>query len=70
VVVRDDVPIALAQRVAQLLDTLHTTDEGRAMLARMSLSRFELADDSRYRVIEDFLRNFSQKVRPLDEPQR
>ena len=70
VVAKDDVPPALAQRVAQLLDTLHTTAEGRAILARMPLSRFELADDNRYRVIEDFLRTFNKEVRPLDELQR
>lgn len=70
VVARDDVPKQLAGRVAQLLDTLHTTEEGRAILARMPLSRFELADDRRYRVIEDFLRTFSRTVRPLDEMQK
>ena len=67
VVVRDDVSEQLARQVAQLLDTLHTNAEGKAMLARMPLSRFELADDKRYRVIEEFLRKFSQTVRPLDE---
>ena len=62
-------PEALARQVAHLaLDTLHTTAEGKAMLARMPLSRFELADDRRYQVIEDFLREFSRTVRPLDEP--
>lgn len=65
IVARDDVPGHLASRVAQLLDTLHTSEEGKAILARMPLSRFELADDRRYRVIEDFLRTFSQTVRPL-----
>ena len=70
VVARDDVPETLASRVAHLLDTLHTTEEGKAMLARMPLSRFELADDSRYRVIEDFLAKFSRTVRPLDEPRK
>ena len=68
VVARDDVPEALARQVAHLLDSLHTTAEGKAILARMPLSRFELADDRRYRVIEDFLREFSRTVRPLDEP--
>ncbi len=68
VVARDDVPEALARKVALALDTLHTTAEGKAMLARMPLSRFELADDRRYQVIEDFLREFSRAVRPLDEP--
>lgn len=67
VVARDDVPDALAKRVAQLLDTLHTSVEGKAILARMPLSRFELADDQRYRVIEDFLRKFSRNVRQLDK---
>jgi phosphonate transport system substrate-binding protein len=67
VVARDDVPAELAGKVARLLDTLHTTAEGRAMLSRMPLSRFELADDQRYRVIEGFLREFSRSVRPLDE---
>jgi phosphonate transport system substrate-binding protein len=66
VVARDDVPEELARQVAHLLDTLHTTEEGRAMLERMQLSRFELADDNRYRVIEDFLRRFNAQVRPLD----
>ncbi|MDD5332849.1 MAG: phosphate/phosphite/phosphonate ABC transporter substrate-binding protein [Rhodoferax sp.] len=70
VVARDDVPAPLAERVAQLLDTLHTTAEGRAMLARMPLSRFELADDRRYRVIADFLRQFSQTVYPLEEAKK
>ncbi len=68
VVARNDVPEALARKVAHLLSTLHTTPEGKAMLARMPLSRFELADDSRYRVIENFLAKFSRTVRPLHEP--
>ena len=67
VVARDDVSAELAQRVAQSLNSLHTTDEGRLILARMQLSRFELADDQRYALVTDFLRTFSEKVRPLDE---
>ncbi|WP_316229499.1 phosphate/phosphite/phosphonate ABC transporter substrate-binding protein [Bradyrhizobium sp. SZCCHNR1070] len=66
VVARDDLPEQLVKRVAQLLDTLHTSEEGKKILARMPLSRFELADDRRYRVIDDFLKKFSQTVRPLD----
>ena len=68
VVAKDDVPAALVRQVAQLLNALHTSEEGKAILARMPLSRFELADDGSYRVIEDFLRKFSQNVRPLDKP--
>ena len=70
VVARDDVPEVLSRRVAQLLYTLHTNTEGKAMLARMPLSRFELADDRRYRVIEDFLHKFSRAVYPLNMPEK
>lgn len=67
VLARDDVPPHVASRVAQLLDTLHNTEEGRAILARMQLSRFELADDARYRVVEPFVRQFDQTIRPLKD---
>lgn len=67
VVARDDVPPELSLRVAHLLANLHTTAEGRVILERMPLSRFELADDQSYNVIKDFLRTFNQQVRPLDE---
>jgi phosphonate transport system substrate-binding protein len=67
VVAKDNVPEPLAKRVAQLLATLHTNAEGKAILAQMPLSHFELADDQRYRVVEDFMLKFSQTVRPLDE---
>lgn len=66
VVARDDVPPALAEAVAQLLERLHTTKEGQAILARMPLSRFERADDKRYRVVEAFLRKFAKNVHALD----
>lgn len=67
VVARDDVPKQVVDRVAALLDTLHQSEEGQAILARMPLTRFERADDVRYRVIEDFLRRFEREVR---SPQR
>ncbi len=66
VMARDDVPTSIATEVAQFLATLHTTEEGRAILARMPLSRFELADDLRYRVVEKFLTKFRKQVRQLD----
>src|SRR5450830_681637 len=70
VVARDDVPELLARQVAQSLATLHTNAEGKAILAHMPLSRFELADDQRYRVIEDFMLKFNQTVYSLDVPER
>lgn len=67
VVVRDDVPPELAEKVTVLLETLHTTSEGEALLQRLELSQFERADNRRYQVIKEFLHLFSQKVRPLPE---
>jgi phosphonate transport system substrate-binding protein len=67
VVARDDVPAPLAKRVAQLLNNLHETEEGETILKRIPLSRFELSNDRRYHVIENFLREFARKVRPPDQ---
>ncbi len=66
VMARDDVPASIAMGVARILDSLHTTHEGSEILARIQLSRFELADNSRYRVVEKFLAKFSKQVRRLD----
>ena len=68
IVVRSDISEQLASQVANLLDTLHTSEEGKVILARMPLSRFELADDKRYLVIEDFLHKFNKTVYPIDLP--
>lgn len=65
VVARDDVPAAVVQQVVAQLVQLHTTPEGRALLARLPLSRFEAASDAQYHVIRDFLADFEREVRPL-----
>ncbi len=67
VVARDDIPPELAEKVTVLLETLHTTPQGEALLQRLELSQFERADNQRYQVIEDFLQRFAQKVRPLPQ---
>jgi phosphonate transport system substrate-binding protein len=66
-VVRDDVPADVAARVAELLLSLHTDNEGRVMLERMPLSRFEPADDNTYEPVRRFLRTFAATVRPLED---
>lgn len=64
-VVRDDVPSALANKVASLLFTLHKTEEGKTILARMPLSRFEPANEATYEPVREFLHEFAATVRPL-----
>lgn len=65
VVARDDIPQGTVRRVADELTRLHTTGEGRTLLAAMELSRFEPADDARYAVVRQFLETFNRTVRPL-----
>lgn len=67
IVVRNDVPPELAEKVTVLLTTLHTIPEGEALLKQLDLPHFERANNQRYQVIQEFLNLFSQKVRPLPE---
>lgn len=66
-VVREDIPQALMDKVAELLFTLHTHEEGRRMLERMELSRFEPASDASYDPVRRFLKTFAEQVRAPQE---
>lgn len=67
VVARDDVPFEIVNNVENLLTNMHTTSEGKKILSHIPLSRFELAENKNYKVIDDFLKKFSKNVRPLKE---
>lgn len=64
-VARADLPSVRVGEVAALLFALHTSEEGRALLTPMELSRFEPADDATYEPVRAFLRRFEQDVRPV-----
>lgn len=66
-VARDDFPPELLKTVAGILFSLQTSKEGREMLVRIPLSRFEAANDATYRPVSEFVDKFSQTVRPLNE---
>jgi ABC-type amino acid transport substrate-binding protein len=65
-VVRNDVPAPLRRQVEEALFNLHTTPEGKAILARMPLSRFEPATSATYEPVRTFLRQYAATVRPLE----
>jgi phosphonate transport system substrate-binding protein len=65
VVVRKDVPDALAQRVQSVLTQLHTTPQGQNILEKMHLSRYEAASDQTYQPVRQFVDQFAKNVRPL-----
>lgn len=67
-VARDDIPAEQVARLRSLLVGLGDSAEGRAILARMELSRFEAADERTYQPVIDFLARFEREVRPAREP--
>lgn len=65
-VARSDMPPQLVKRVGELLTGLHASEEGRVLLERLPISRFEPANDARYDVVRAFLETFSRRVRPTE----
>lgn len=65
-VVLPEVPAAVVAQVSQLLFSLHESVEGRTILSRMELSRFESADNTTYQPVREFIRRFSAEVRPVE----
>lgn len=63
---RDDMPQAVVARIGELMFNLHRDAEGREILQRMQLSRFEPADDATYKPVRSFLSRFEQEVRPVE----
>jgi phosphonate transport system substrate-binding protein len=63
VVALPTVPEELVNKVRVLLLHLHETEEGKIILARMELSRFEAANNDTYQLIRDFIKIFDKEVR-------
>ena len=65
-VVRKDVPPAIAEKFKNLLFGMNDSEQGRRMLERLPISRFEAATDATYAPVKDFLRVFSAEVRKVE----
>lgn len=65
-VVRKDISPDMAKKVADALFELNTSEEGRKMLERLPISRFEKANNATYKPVEDYLERFSKDVRPIE----
>lgn len=68
IMVRDDVPAAVADRVRQLLAGLAESPEGGKILAGMETARFHPADDATYEPVRKFIQRFEREVRPVEQP--
>ncbi len=64
-VVRDDVPKDLVEKVAKLLLELNSNAEGELILYKIDLSHFERADENTYIVVKDFIDSFEKNIRKI-----
>lgn len=65
-VARQDVPPALVNQFAAALFGLKDTTQGRKLLERLPISRFEPATDASYAPVREYLDVFSRTVRPVE----
>lgn len=63
VMTRKNMPDALKQRIRTALLSLHTTGDGKKMLAAMGAARIHAASDGDYEVVRGFMRHFEKEVR-------
>ncbi len=68
-VARDDLPPKTVDALRRAFVGLHRSPEGRAILQRMELSRFETATDATYAPVREFIARFEREVRPVEEAQ-
>lgn len=65
VMVRDDVPAVLAEKVKNHLLTLHQVEQGKQILSAMETEQFYAADNARYDLVREYVQRFEQDVRPV-----
>lgn len=68
VMVRDDVPQDIRQKIRQALLDLRNTPEGEKVLATLETANFHAADDERYDIVRAYVERFEKAVRPVDMP--
>jgi phosphonate transport system substrate-binding protein len=66
VMVRDDVPAAISEKIRQLLLSLSAAPEGKTILASMATARFHPADNASYNQVRDYVATFEKTVRPVE----
>lgn len=66
VMVRNDVPDHLRDRIRDLLVGLQYTEEGRMLLSGMETARFHLATDADYAPVRKFIQRFERDIRHVE----
>jgi len=68
VMIRNDIPTTVRDRVRTLLLSLAETSEGRTILSGMATTRFHAANDTSYDRVRDYVAEFEKRVRPVEQP--
>lgn len=66
VMLRDDVPVAVAEVLRRSLLDLEKSPQGRAVLSGMATGRFHAANDRTYDKVRDYVEVFEREVRPVE----
>ena len=67
VMVREDVPSTVRDRVAQLLSNLQDSAQGREILKNMETARYTKASGADYEVVRSFVATFERCVGPVEQ---
>ncbi|WKJ88678.1 PhnD/SsuA/transferrin family substrate-binding protein [Methylomonas montana] len=67
VMVRNDVPAAIRDKLKVLILALDNRPEGKLILTGMETARFHSADDASYDVVRDYIADFEKVVRPVEQ---
>lgn len=65
--VKKDFDVVLLRKIKNIFLTLHENDEGKAILAKIKLSKFESSSNNDYRVVNEFLEQYINAVGELVE---
>ena len=66
VMIRDDVPDEISKQIQSLLINLADSEHGQVILTGMETARITSANDEDYDVVRTYIKNFEDKVRPVE----
>ncbi len=66
VMVRDDIPPAIGEKVRSIMLNLAQTPQGRSILAGMETAGFHPANDADYEIVANYVKHFEKVVRPVE----
>ncbi|NJD91879.1 MAG: phosphate/phosphite/phosphonate ABC transporter substrate-binding protein, partial [Geobacter sp.] len=67
VMARDNVPVNVRDKIAELLLGLDSTAQGRSILAKMETARFLPASNKDYDVVRDYISKFEREIRSVEQ---